>query len=240
MQQPKIQYNRIIGLDIFRGWAILLMVGYHFSYDLNYFHYISVNLNHHPFFVYSRYIIVSIFLFSAGISLYIGHTPLIQWKKIKKRTFLLGSASILITLVTYFEFPHSWVYFGIIHFVLIATWIGLLFLPFPTLSLITAILIFLGSFLGWIGVHWLFEFLKIPLHLPPKYTEDVVRFFPWFGAVLLGISAAGYGLHHKLFLLPFFNESYNLNRYFSFIGRHSLVIYLLHQPLLFGIFFLFT
>ena len=239
MQQHRAG-KRVVGLDIFRGWAIVLMVAYHSCYDLNHFRYIHVDLDRDPLFVYGRYLIVSMFLLSVGMSLYLSHTPAIRWSRMRKRTLLLGAASAIITVVTALQFPHSWVYFGILHFILVASWVGLFFLSSPALALTMAISILLGSLWGWLDVHWLFELLKAPLHLPTRYTEDVVRFFPWFGAVLLGIAMAGYGLHRRLFVLPLFSADHRLHRYLAFAGRHALIIYLLHQPLLFGIFSLLS
>jgi uncharacterized membrane protein len=227
--------NRVNGLDIFRGWAILLMVAYHFSYDLNHFNYIYFDLNHDIFWVYFRYMIVSMFLLSVGMSLKLAHTPNIKWDKMKKRTFVLAISSLLITIVTYMQFPHSWVYFGIIHFILLASWVGLLFLPYPRLSLLIAIFIFLASLFDIINVHWLFDLLKIPLHLPTHYTEDLVRFFPWFGVVLIGIFMANYNLHYNKISFSFFKTDIKLNKFLKFIGRHALIIYLVHQPVLFGV-----
>ena len=88
--------TRLVGLDIFRGWAILLMVLFHFSYDLNYFKFIHIQMQIDPFWVYARYVIVSMFLLSVGISLALVHRTHIQWHKVYKRTLLLGGASLLV------------------------------------------------------------------------------------------------------------------------------------------------
>lgn len=231
-----MQPNRIIGLDIFKGWAILLMLTYHFIYDLKHFAYISVDLDHDTFWVYTRYVIVSIFLVSVGMNLKLAHTPDIQWQKMKKRTLVLGFASFLVSMGTYLQFPHTWVYFGILHFILVASWIGLLFLHYPGFSLTTALIIFIGSLLGWLHTHGLFTLLQAPLHLPPGYTEDIVRFFPWFGAVLMGISIVGYHLHIKFFSNAFFRTKFLPNHTLAFLGRHTLIIYLIHQPIFFSLF----
>ncbi|TET88997.1 MAG: DUF1624 domain-containing protein [Sulfurovum sp.] len=231
--------NRINGLDIFRGWAILLMIAYHFGYDLKHFDYISVDLGHDTFWVYSRYIIVSMFLVSVGMSLKLAHTPNIKWYKMKKRTLLLGGASLLVSVGTYLQFPHTWVYFGILHFILVASWVGLLFLPYPRLALATAIIIFIGSLLGWLHMHGLFALLQTSLHLPPEYTQDGVQFFPWFGAVLMGVVFVSYNLHTKLLKNTFFSPHTSPNKVLAFFGRHALIIYLIHQPILFGLFSLF-
>ena len=158
--------QRIEGLDTFRGLALLLMVLYHFSYDLNHFHLITVDMNHAILFLAFRYTIMTMFLLSVGISLTLVHQQQIQWKSIKKRIFLLGSASILVSIATYIEFPHSWIYFGILHFILIASLLGLLFLPYPKIAFTTAILILLASASNILTMQALFERMQPIFHLP--------------------------------------------------------------------------
>ncbi|SFV69885.1 Mlr1315 protein [hydrothermal vent metagenome] len=233
-----MQRKRLFGLDVFKGWAILLMIAYHTVFDLNYFHFISININKDIFWVNFRYLIVSMFLVSVGISMYLVHYPAIHWNKIYKRTLILGSASCLISIATYLVFPHSWVYFGILHFILVASWIGLLFLQHPLLSLMTAISILIGSAMGWLQMHWLFQILKTPLHLPPHYTEDLLQPFPWFAAILIGITLSYYAYPIKIFHYSFFASQNSFNKTLAFLGRHALTLYLIHLPLLFYCFML--
>lgn len=235
-----MKVQRIAGLDIFRGWAILLMVMYHFVYDLKYFAYISSNLDKESFWVYSRYVIVFMFLVSMGMGLKLTHRLGIEWYKVKKRTLILGASSLLVSVATYIQFPHTWVYFGVLHFILLASWLGLLFLPYPRFSLATAIFILLGSYFGWLHTDHLFTFFQPIFHLPVHYTQDIVRFFPWFAVVLLGIVIVSYQLHIKLFSKPFFSTRFSVNRVLAFLGRHALIIYLIHQPILFALFMLFS
>ncbi|CAA6811436.1 MAG: Unknown protein, partial [uncultured Sulfurovum sp.] len=61
--------KRIDGLDIFRGFAILGMILYHFTYDLNYFSIFSIDMNHNSIILILRYSIMSMFLLSVGMSL---------------------------------------------------------------------------------------------------------------------------------------------------------------------------
>jgi len=234
-----MRQNRLLGLDIFRGWAILLMVLFHLAYDLNYFQFIEINLKKDFFWEYARYVIVNMFLFSVGISLALVHTPKIRWKSMYKRTLMLGLASVLVSIATYIQFPHRWVYFGILHFILFASWIGLIFIPFPRLSFLLGFFILLGSYFGFLHTQYLFDMLQFPLHLP-KYTEDLVVFFPWFGVVLFGIGFVGFAWQDKVFTLPLFNSTNRFNLLLAFSGRHALIIYLLHQPLLFGLIMLLS
>jgi len=231
--------NRLIELDIFKGYAIVLMVLFHLFYDLNYFKYISINQNQDVFWRILRYIIVTMFLFSAGISLAMAHKDKIQWYKVKKRLFVLGGASILITLITYVIFPQSWVYFGILHFILVASLVGLFFLPYPLFSLIVALTILIGTQIGWLDMQWLFSLLQKPLYLP-HHTEDLVPFVPWFAVVLIGIALTRYGYHEKMLRNRLFIPTFVHNKILAVFGRNALMIYLLHQPVFFGLLFLLS
>lgn len=213
------------------------MVIYHFIYDLNYFGYISISMSHDTVWGTIRSGIVFMFLFSVGVSLALAHRPKIVWKKVKRRILVLGSASLLISMVTYVQFPTTWIYFGILHFILVASLVGLLFLPYPRLTLLSMVFIVVGSSLGYLDTKWLFSLLQAPLHLPLGYTEDIVRFFPWFAVVLMGISMVTYGLDERFHLRDIVLKS---NNPLLFLGRHTLLIYLIHQPIFFCFFLFFN
>ncbi len=210
----------------------MMMIIFHFSYDLNYFAFIHIDIIKDWFWVYFRYLIVTIFLLAVGMSLRIVHSPHIRYKSVLRRIVLLGGASLLVTVVTYYQFPRAWVYFGILHLILVSSIIALPFVNHPKYALIASILVFVLSYFDLTYQPQLFEILKKPLHLP-QYTVDLARFFPWFGAVLLGIYIASNPLFKILFNLPMFSSRYFPNRVLAFAGRHALVIYLLHLPLLF-------
>ena len=222
--------KRIFALDIFRGWAILLMMVYHFSYDLNYFHYISVHFGKELFWLSFRYLIVSMFLLSVGMSLKLVHSKGISWQKVKRRAYILGASSLLVTIVTYMQFPRTWVYFGILHFIFLASILALPFIHRPYLALFTAISIFVASFFGYLGFHSLFSYL-VHTHNIPRRTEDFLPLFPWFGVVLLGIVLAHFGLAQKI--KP--DMTLSINKLTALLGKYSLLVYLVHLPVIFGI-----
>lgn len=229
---------RLQGLDVFRGLAIVLMVCFHFSFDLNNFHYVDFDLKHGLFWHYFRYLIVTMFVFSAGISLHLAHQKGIVYKKVGKRVLILGAASLLVSVGSYTQFPNSWIYFGILHFFLFSSLVGLPFLRLPKISLALAIGILLAYNFSWANMHWLYKILQAPLHLPIYYTEDLANIIPWFGVFLLGSVFAYYKLHIMLFHQKIFDKKNKLTATLSFFGKHSLLIYLLHQPFLFAIFLL--
>ena len=227
--------NRLNALDIFRGYAIILMIGYHFAYYLNFFGFLSSHPNRDIEWIIVRYSIVFIFLLSMGMSLKLAHPTQIMWHKMKKRTLLLGGASLLVSVATYLQMPSAWVYFGILHFILLSSWLGLFFLFRPHLTLVAILAIVGGSLLGWLKLSWLFVWLKAPLHLPP-YTQDFVPLFPWFGVVLLGIWVVQMGYHERFLSFVVRDRVTLASHILGFLGRHSLVIYLVHPPIMYGLF----
>jgi len=230
---------RLIGIDIFRGWAILLMIIFHFSYDLQHFNIIDFHIQSNLFFQWFRFLIVTMFLLIVGISLKLAHLHGINWRAIKKRTLILGSASIIVTVGSYIEFPNTWIYFGILHFVLVASLVSLPLLNHPYIALSLAISTFTAFHLDILNMHGLFNLLVTPLNLPSDATEDVVRFIPWITFVLIGVALTTLNFHKPIFDNSFFNRPSKIHNTFAFIGKHSLVIYLIHQPILFGVFLLF-
>ncbi len=226
---------RIAGLDVFRGWAIVLMIVFHFAFDLSFFRFIDANLARDTFWVYFRYVIVTIFMVSVGISLGIVHATHVRWDRVLRRAVILGAASVVVTVATYIQAPHTWVYFGILHLIFVVSLVGLLFVRHPALALAAAMLIFYGAYDGWLMhvQHQCYLAVRHPLHLPHR-TEDLARFVPWFGATLVGIAAHGWGWDRLIFSRGPLAAGNQMNRFLAFLGRHALVIYLIHLPVLFG------
>jgi uncharacterized membrane protein len=77
----------------------------------------------------------------------------------------------------------------------------------------------------------------MPLGLvPPSFsTSDYFPLLPNLGWFLLGAVMGRTIYRKKQTLLPFVSPKNPIVRFFSFLGRHSLWIYLLHQPILSGI-----
>jgi uncharacterized membrane protein len=227
--------NRVSCIDTLRGVAIVLMVAFHFCYDLEYFKIYNFHITSNPFFLNWRIFIVSLFLFLVGVSLALSHQNGIKWQKVKKRAFLLGVVALLISLVSYFLFPHSWIYFGIIHFIFFASLVGLYFVNKKTLAFLVGVAILLLYAFKIISMHYFFINLAPLLHLPLYHTEDLAPFIPWFGVVLLGISLSNIVIKVcKVEKIEQFSQKLKL---LNLLGRHSLVIYITHQIILFALFF---
>ncbi|MFW6388279.1 MAG: heparan-alpha-glucosaminide N-acetyltransferase [Desulfohalobiaceae bacterium] len=227
-------------LDQARGLAILLMIGFHFCFDLDQlFHVIDINIKTDPFWTGLRSLILSIFILIAGISLTLStHNRPGLAQHLKKQKWLAVCA-LLVSLGTFFMFPESWIYFGVLHFILLAR---IVCYTCPNYFVLN---IFLGLLILAIGLSWAspvfdpkwINWVGLSAHKP--FTEDYVPIFPWLGIFLFGIFAG-----RLLFLVAQHLAGAQispfawLNSFLDRLGRNSLSIYMLHQPIMISILYL--
>ncbi len=211
------------------------MVGYHFCYDLTYFGYTQFDFFNDPFWLNARTLILSSFLLVAGISLTLATRNGVHLRSYFKRLAVIVGCATLISVSSYFMFGPRWIFFGVLHFIAAASVLGLAFVQRPRLALAAGIgLIALDRMFS----HHIFDqpalqWLGLMTFKPP--TEDYVPLTPWFGVMLIGIFLA-----HALCResLPARTNKLSATppaRLLAFAGRHSLVIYMLHQPILIGL-----
>ncbi len=225
--------SRDQALDLMRGIAIIMMIVFHLIYDLNTFGYTNIPLSNFWLTSYWRYLIVFLFLNAVGISLVIAYGKSFSLNKFIKRLALLGLAALSVSLGTYILFPDAWVYFGILHLIWTATLIAIIFVQFPKTSLFVAALIFI---LGYLNLPDLSFFKFLLSDYLPLSSVDFYPLFPWIAFVFTGIYLGHNPIYKKVFFMkvPFL----------QLVGQHSLIIYLLHQVILFSlvgaIYFLFS
>ncbi len=223
--------KRFFELDLLRGTAVILMVVFHIGYDLAYFGYADYVTTRDIEWISFRGIILSMFLLAVGMSAYLAYKDEIDYRKLFKTVGKLGLISVLISVGSYVVFPAQWIYFGVIHFIAVALVASLMFLKTPKLSLAFGLGI-IGSYLmGASILDRLFYYSVGHWHIP-IHTVDVVSFTPWFGVVLIGI----FVMDRDLFGLRI--DRNTATRKVAFLGQHSLAIYLVHQPILFGLFYI--
>lgn len=224
-------------VDIARGVAILAMVVYHLFWDLSYFGFIAVDVGYDPQWVLFARSILAVFMFLVGVGLALGHGNGIRWQTFWRRWLFVVAGALAITLATYFAFPQSFVYFGVLHAIALLSLLGLAFVRAPLWLAIAVAIVFIAlpfvysdplfnqKIWSWIG------FWQVP---PP--TNDLVPVFPWFGVVLLGVIATRLVLASNLSArLAAIAPTGRLARLLAFLGRWSLLVYLLHQPILLGL-----
>lgn len=219
-------------LDLIRSLAIFLMVIFHFIYDLKYFGWLTWDIPDGDGWKHFRYVILTLFFICIGVSLVYSHAQQIHPKKFIKRLAKAAIGAGVITLMSLVMFTQSWIYFGVLHFILIASLCAILFVPYPKLSLIIGMCIIILALLGLLEKRWPFYYFDEFL---PSYTVDYVPLFPWLGVILVGIALAhSKWINHDMLKLNNLKND-KLIRQLAWPGKHSLIIYLIHQPLLFAI-----
>ena len=247
IQQYKVQRQkagRLAGLDTIRGITLLSMMLYHTCWDLVFLFGKKIpGYSGLGGYVWQQSICWT-FILLAGFCWSLGSHHL-------KRGLIVFGSGILITFVTLLVMPESRVIFGVL------TLIGscmLLLIPMEKLLLkLRAEIGLAGSFLlfllfrnvntGYLGFeNW--NILKLPdgfyenlfttyLGFPQKgfFSADYFSLLPWFFLFLTGF-----------YLYQLVQKNHMMEKLFSWrvpgfdvIGRHSLLIYLLHQPVVFGI-----
>lgn len=223
---------RIAGIDTLRGIAIVAMIVYHFCFDLRYFGLARWDFEHDTRWIAARTTILSSFLLLAGISSVLAARRPIAHRLL--RIALIALAAALVSAASAILFPASFIWFGVLHAIVVASLVALPFVGHPAVAAIAGIGVIVAGVtlsdpafdartLGWIG---------FMTHKPA--TEDYVPLFPWAGVVLGGVTVG-----HALAASPSRTDALlaplaRLPATLRWLGRNSLMIYLVHQPLMLG------
>lgn len=224
---------RIALLDVARGIAIVAMVIYHFTWDLRFYLLITLDVTAEPGWIAFQRSIVGSFVLLSGISLMLAHREKIRWRAYWRRFAMLVAAALLVSVGTLAFAAETFVFFGVLHALALFSLMGLAFLRLPVavviavavailaLPLVIANPIFGSRWLGWIG-----------LYDVPPLTEDLVPVFPWFGVFLIGMALARIAVNREWDRALAAAEPGRALASLAKAGRWSLVIYLVHQPIL--------
>jgi uncharacterized membrane protein len=160
--------------------------------------------------------------------------------KFIKRGLWIFSLGLVITVVTWFFISEGFIIFGVLHCIGISIILAYPFLKLNTSNIILGgILVFFGVILRNLtfNFHWL---LWLGFKFPNFVTLDYFPLLPWFGIVLIGIFIGKnlYPNYKRVFELKDFS-CYKQVKFLCYLGRHSLVIYFLHQIVLLTIFYVY-
>lgn len=241
--------SRIFELDVLRGFAILLMSTFHLVFDL--MAYFGQNINiYSGFWFYVGRSSAILFMLVSGISSTLGG------KTIRRGLMVLGCAMV-VTVASIPIMGQNYIRFGILHFfgaVMLLKGLADKLLKSWRSRLIASIVLVpfcwaMGRVVTQISVQT-FWFLPLGIMYPGFTSFDYYPIFPWAawfcGGIAIGLVV--YKNKHSLFRFDIAQPQSTLPkkiargimRPFAFLGRHSLLVYLLHQPLILGVLFLLS
>ena len=221
-----------------RSFAMLL---YHLTWDL------AGSLHLPPAHRFRRemralsHVVASTSLALVGVSLALAHPGGLRRRAFARRFALIAGAALLVTAATYFSDPAEPVYFGILHCIAVASLIPAPFLGAPALG---------GFCRGRRGAGGAAPRRERKLRFPDARLARSARarrralldwrpLLPWAAVpVLVGLALAR-GCASRLADWPWTRRRPMAipGRALDFAGRHSLGIYLIHQPILFALLF---
>jgi uncharacterized membrane protein len=239
--------QRFWEIDSARGVAIAMMVVFHIVFDLYYFWGYDVDISSVFWFMFAR-LTASIFIFLVGMSLTISYARASKksgghglFAKYLKRGLKIMSLGMILTLATWMLLERGAIIFGVLHFIGLSIILAYPFLRFKLWKLLmplSVIIIIAGLFLSFFTFDfpWL---LWLGLRPEGFYTLDYFPVLPCFGALLLGMYFGNllYPKGERKFKLANLSRL-PLVKVLSFLGRHSLLIYFLHQPIILAIIYI--
>lgn len=221
--------KRIQLIDAVRGLCVVLMVIHHLLYDLVIFLGAPLWIFKNPVLDVLHYFFAGMFIFLSGISSRFSRSNV-------KRGLKVIAAALVITVVTLFlNMP---IYFGILHFLgFCMVFYGLTYklwdkIPQWLAPILFIVLLAASAFwvsnTGFVQAKWLWMF---GFKYDGFYSADYFPILPWIFVFLLGTWAGSYVRNG---LLPDWFYRFNMPL-LPGIGRRAFIIYLVHQPVLYGL-----
>jgi len=239
--------TRFWEIDALRGIAIIMMIIFHILFNLKYFEVLDIKLYSGPMFFFWLPI-PFIFLMLVGVSMTLKkHRTVKPIKKEKrergivddlprsyiKRGFKILFFALLITAVTWMVIGDGFIIFGILHLIGLSMILSIPFVDKKYFSFFTGVVLIMAGLVMQtfrVKTYWLLVFGIRPFGF---YTLDYFPLLPWMGVVLIGIFLGNtlYTNYERQYRLPDISKNI-LVRSLGFLGRHSLLIYLVHQPII--------
>ncbi len=232
---PGARFER---LDALRGLAIAWMAVFHFCFDLNYFKLIQQNFYTDPFWTVQRAMIVSMFMFIAGMSQAVALQQDRGWRPFWRRWSQIAGCAVLVSAGSALMFPKSYISFGVLHgFAVMLIVIRLSQGAGAWLWLAGLLAIALPQWVQhpWFDTRWT-NWVGLVTRKP--VTEDYAPILPWLGVMWWGLASGRWILGRRpLWLAAALPRGLGG---LAWLGRWSLSFYMAHQPVLIGALMLFT
>lgn len=239
--------DRIFFIDEVRGFAIACMVVYHLFYDLVVIFGVDFPFFYSQTLFYLVDVFVGIFVFISGTSSEFSRNNL-------KRGIICFSLGLVMTIATLIFMYEKRIIFGILHMLGVCMIIYALVSPLlkkikPALLIAISAFLFiitynitqgyisffgLGEIMLPIGIYNLGFLFPFGFISSDFYSGDYYSLFPWLFC-FIGGTAFGRIIKQKN-LSPFFYKKHS--KPLAFMGRNTLLIYILHQPIIYGVLYL--
>ncbi len=229
--------NRFKELDIFRGTAVISMIIFHIFFVLDFFKILENNMYSGILGFLALYAQLS-FLSLVGISLAISKQNAVKKQlsnqkfihKQLKRTLYILSCAAIVSISTYLFVGNQFVRFGILHFIGTSIIILSFLANFKYLNLILGFL----SIFGADTIHNISSNIKLlyifGVNTNAGATIDYFPIFPWIGVIFIGIFIGN--SFYKNLKQPIKIPNLKICNFAIFLGKHSLLIYMIHVPII--------
>ncbi len=232
--------RRLDAIDALRGVALAGMFAFHLIWDLGYFRLVSPDLPYDPVVMGFGHGVAASFLFLVGVSLALASSDGVKLGAFWRRLSVIALAAAGVSGATYWLFPESFIFFGILHCIALSSLLALPLLRAPiwliaiiALAALIAPLAIASPLFDAPQFWWLGLGTKEPL------SNDWRPLLPYFGIVLAGLIAMRLSLARGL---PAWVADWRANGRASAAlvwgGRHSLFVYLAHQPIFLAVLFM--
>lgn len=230
---------RLQVVDFLRGFAVVLMIGYHCLFTIEYFGFFKDSgfdiLNQ---FSFLPYIIGSVFVIISG---FVGN--LCSDERQKRKTLELAAVAALISITTYFFDNIMFIKFGVIHLLTFCSALSITLKRWNSWLLIVIAIasLYLGVMFSTLRVssEYLFAFGLVN---NSYQAFDQYPIFPWLGIFIFGIiisrefDGAVINLEQKYAKL----RENAFVKTIELLGRKSIQIYLIHEPIILGLLFIIS
>lgn len=227
--------QRLWELDALRGVAIFLMVIFHFVFNLRVFFDFKEISYLEGFWYYEGRVAAIIFIMLVGVVSSLIHQREdyeVALQKNSYRGLRLIGFGLIITLATFILTRDNTIWFGILHFLGLATLISIPLCRYKWLNIILAIILFAGYF----PIRDLYTdnyFGLIFGVMPASFASyDHYALIPWLGYVLIGVALGNWIYADGKRIIK--RKPTAPEKALAKIGKYSLWIYLIHQPILLG------
>ncbi|MDP4152457.1 MAG: heparan-alpha-glucosaminide N-acetyltransferase [Bacillota bacterium] len=221
--------KRIELLDIARGTALILMMVHHGMYDLIAFYGFNFPILNTLFFFVLQFIFSGLFIFISGSTSFFSHSNF-------RRGIYCLAAGLVVTAASLIADPYEPIYFGILQM------IGTSIIIFALLEKLRINITGKYSFFVWTSLFFLSYYIyrNAPFVDSPylfifgltTITFTAADYFPLFPYVFLFFAGASAGRIFVRGEMPRWFYSSKPVPVVSFFGKHSIWVYLLHQPVL--------